>query len=109
MPVRARKVGHVREERAMVKAPRALVIVGSAVVATATAAGATGAGVAGATGNSGSANVPTTLAGIKLKAAAEINRRLHDLTAAVALANQRRGSAPAGPRWWPTSEETSNR
>jgi hypothetical protein len=75
----------------MVKAPRALITLGSAVLATATAACVAGAGVAGAAGNSGSATVPTTLAGIKSKAATEIDRRVHDLTAAVARANQAKG------------------
>lgn len=77
----------------MVKAPRAVIILGSAVFATATVAGAGVAwsGVAGAAGNSGSASVPSTLAGIKLKAASEIGRRVHDLTAAVAKANQATG------------------
>ena len=67
---------------------RALVTLGTAVLATATAAGASAAGAtgAGAAGNSGSAAAPATLAGIKLKAASEINRRVHDLDAAVAAA-----------------------
>ena len=75
----------------MMKAPRTLITLGSAVIATATVAGAATAGVAGAAGTSGSANVPTTRAGIKLKAATEIDRRVHDLTAGVARANQAKG------------------
>jgi hypothetical protein len=75
----------------MTNARRAPITLGAAVLAAATAAGAAGAGVAGATGNSGSAGVPSTLAGIKLKAATEINRRVHDLTASVAKANQTKG------------------
>jgi hypothetical protein len=75
----------------MMNARRALTTLGSAVLVAATAACAAGAGVAGAAGNSGSADVPATLAGIKLKAATEINRRVHDLTAAVAKANQAKG------------------
>jgi hypothetical protein len=70
---------------------RALITLGSAVLAAATAACGAGAGVAGAAGNSGSADVPATLAGIKLKAATEINRRVHDLTAAVAKTNEAKG------------------
>ena len=77
----------------MATTQRALTILGAAVLAGATAAGAVaaGAGTAGAAGNSGSASVPATLAGIKLKAASEITRRVHDLDAAVAAAESATG------------------
>jgi hypothetical protein len=78
----------------MAKAPRALITLGCAILGTASATGAAGAGAAGAAGNSGSADVPATLAGIKLKAATEINRRVHDLSAAVAEANRAKGIGP---------------
>jgi hypothetical protein len=60
-------------------------------------AGTAGAATPGSSGNSGATAVPTTLAGIKAKAATDITDRVNDLNAAIAKVNaaKRLGSGQA--------------
>jgi hypothetical protein len=70
-----------------------LIRLGVVAVASAATLGAL-AGAAGAattSGNSGSSAVPTTLAGIKAKAATDITDRVNDLNAAIAKVNAAKG------------------
>jgi hypothetical protein len=54
-------------------------------------AGTAGAATPGSSGNNGASAVPTTLAGIKAKAAADITNRVNDLNAAIAKVNAAKG------------------
>jgi hypothetical protein len=54
-------------------------------------AGTAGAAAPGSSGNSGASAVPTTLAGIKAKAATDITDRVNDLNAAIAKVNAATG------------------
>ena len=66
-----------------------------ATAALAATAGATvTAGAATSSGNSGSSAVPTTLAGIKAKAATDITDRVNDLDGAIAKVNAAQGLGP---------------
>jgi len=66
-----------------------------AAAALAVTAGATAtAGAATTSGNSGSSAVPTTLAGIKAKAATDITDRVNDLNGAIARVNAAKGLGP---------------
>ena len=67
----------------------------AALAALAVTAGTTvTAGAATASGNSGSSAVPTTLAGIKAKAATDITDRVNDLDGAIAKVNAAQGLGP---------------
>jgi hypothetical protein len=56
-----------------------------------TVAGTAGAATAASSGNSGASAVPTTLAGIRAKAATDITDRVNDLNAAIARVNAAKG------------------
>jgi len=70
-----------------------LIRLGAVILASGTTLGSA-AGLAGATttsGNSGSSDVPASLAGIKAKAASDITDRVNDLNGAIAKVNAAKG------------------
>ena len=85
--------------------PRAVLIrLGAAVLASlatlacagGAASAATSPGATGSTGNSGSNAVPTTLAGIKVKASADITNRVNALNEAIARVDDAKGLGSGG-------------